>query len=262
MMTMKRQVAAALFLTLFAAPVAAQQPPSTAKKPAAAAKRAPGRGFIAITAGLQAAPSDFTDEFTFTANAEAGTIEARYPSEPPFLLDASAGYRFWGRVGVALGVARTSSNGTVGVRASVPHPLLLDHDRLVEGEASDVSRTETAAHLQLFYEMMPKGKWRTRFFAGPSYFNVEQDLVHTVTVNETYPYDTATFATAVTGNAEGSSVGFNVGADISWMFSKRAGAGVLLRYAHAGIDLNAPDSRTVSTDGGGLQAGAGLRFLF
>jgi len=261
MMTMKRQMAAALLMTLVAAPVAAQQPPSTAKKPAAA-KRAPGRGFIAINAGLQAAPPDFNDEFTFTANAEAGTIEADYPSDPPFLLDGSAGYRFWGRVGVALGVSRTSGNGTVAVRASVPHPLMLDHDRLVEGEAPDVSRTETAAHLQVFYELMPKGKWRTRFFAGPSYFNVEQDVVHSVTVNETYPYDTATFGSAVTDQADGSSIGFNVGADVSWMFSKRAGAGVLLRYARAGIDLNAPDSRTVSTDGGGLQASAGLRFLF
>ncbi len=267
-MTMKRQVAAGLLLTLLAAPAAAQQPPATAQKPPAtakkpaAAKRAPGRGFIAFNAGVQTASSDFTDEFAFMANAEAGTIEASYPSEVPFVLDASAGYRFWGRVGVALGVSRTSAKGSVAVRASVPHPFMLDHDRLVEGEASDVARTETAAHLQLFYEMMPKGKWRTRFFAGPSYFNVEQDLVHTVTVNESYPYDTATFATAVTGNAEGSSVGFNVGADISWMFSKRTGAGLLLRYARAGIDLNAPDSRTVSTDGGGLQAGAGIRFLF
>ena len=30
----------------------------------------------------------------------------------------------------------------------------------------------------------------------------------------------------------------------------------------ASVDLNGPDSRTVSLDGGGLQAGAGVRFLF
>ena len=125
-----------------------------------------------------------------------------------------------------------------------------------------MSRTEMAAHLHLFYEMVPKGKWRARFFAGPSYFGVEQELVREVTVNETYPYDTATFGSAVTESADGSGVGFNVGADVAWMFSKRAGAGLLLRYARAGIDLNAPESRNVSTDAGGLQVGAGLRFLF
>jgi len=259
---MRRVVSAGLLLTLFAAPVTAQRAPSTAQKPTAAAKRAPGRGFIAINAAVQAGRSDVTDTYSFIANAEAGTIEARDRSNVLLVLDASAGFRFWGRFGVAVGASRASSTGTVSVRASVPHPLLIDQDRVVEGEAPDVTRTETAAHLQLFYEMKPKGKWRSRFFAGPSYFTVGQELVRDVTVNETYPYDTATFRSALTGGAEGSSVGFNVGADISWMFSKRAGAGVLLRYAHAGIDLNAPDSRSVSTDGGGLQAGAGLRFLF
>ncbi len=174
---MTRLVGSGLLLAFLAAPVAAQQPPSTTKKPVAAAKRPPGRGFMAINAGVQAAPSDFTDTFTFLVNAEEGTIEARYPSKVPLLLDGSIGYRFWGRVGVAVGASHTSSSGAVAIKASVPHPFLIDHDRLVEGEAQDVSRTEMAAHLQLFYEMVPKGKWRARFFAGPSYFGVEQELV-------------------------------------------------------------------------------------
>ena len=259
-MTMTRLVGAGLLLAFLAAPVAAQPPPS--KKPVAAAKRPPGRGFIAINAGMQAAPPDFTDTFTFLVNAEEGTIEARYPSKVPLLLDGSIGYRFWGRVGVAIGASHTSSNGAVAIKASVPHPFLLDHHRVVEGEAQDVSRTEMAAHLHLFYEMVPKGKWRARVFAGPSYFGVEQELVREVTVNETYPYDTATFRSAVTKPADGSGVGFNVGADVAWMFSRRTGAGLLLRYARAGVDLNAPESRNVSTDAGGLQVGAGLRVLF
>ncbi len=262
MMRMTRTVTAGLLMTLLVAPLAAQRPASTPQKKSAAAKRAPGQGFIAINAGGQASTSDFTDGFTFIANAEAGTIEAVYPSKAPLLLDGSAGYRFWGRVGVAVGGSRTAGKGTVAVRASVPHPLLLDNDRLVEGEAPDLSRTESAAHLQLFYEIAPRGKWRARFFGGPSYFVVSQDLVRSVTVNETYPFDTATFRSAVTEAADGSALGFNVGADITWMFSRRAGAGLLLRYAGAAVDLNAPDSRNVSTDAGGFQAGAGLRFLF
>jgi len=258
----KRLVRAGLLMTMVAAPLAAQPPATTTKKPAAAAKRPPGRGFIAVNAGVQTAPSDFTDEFTFDVNAESGTIEADYPSTSALLLDASAGYRFWGQFGVAIGAAHSSASGPVAIRASIPHPFLLDQDRLVEGESGDLSRTETAAHLQLFYEMAPRGKWRARFFAGPSYFNIEQDLVREVTVNESYPYDTATFSSAVTDTVDGSGVGFNVGADLSWMFSKRSGAGLLLRYARAGVDLNAPDPRNVSTDGGGLHVGAGLRFLF
>lgn len=265
MMTMIRLVTAGLLVTLCAAPAAAQRPSSpqktAAQKPTAAAKRVPGRGVIAISAGAQA-PSGFTDDFAFLANAEAGRIEADYPSKVPVLVDGSVGYRFWNRVGVAAGASLSSGKGSVAVRASVPHPLLLDNDRLVEGAAPGLSRTEAAAHLQLFYEMAPRGKWRARFFGGPSYFKVSQDLVGSVTVDETYPFDTATFRSAVTDTADGSAIGFNVGADITRMFSRRAGGGLLVRYAGASVDLNAPDSRNVSTDAGGLQVGAGLRFMF
>lgn len=91
---------------------------------------------------------------------------------------------------------------------------------------------------------------------------VEQDLVREVTADETYPYDTATFRRATTGAADGSGIGFNGGADITWLFARRVGAGLLLRYTRASIELTASDGRTVSSDGGGLQAGAGLRFAF
>lgn len=262
MRAMTRRMAAGLLVAAFVTPLAAQAPPAKPQKKPVAVKRAPGRGFIAINGGIQAAASDFTDDFTFIANAEAGTIQATYPSNPPVLFDASAGYRFWGRVGVAVGASYTSSSGPVAVRASVPHPLMLDHDRLVEGEAPDRSRAESAAHLQLYYEMMPRGKWRVRLFGGPSYFSLSQDLVANVSVNESYPFDTATFGTAITESANGAAIGFNVGADIAWMWSRRAGAGLLVRYAGASIDLNAPGSRSVSTDAGGFQVGAGLRFLF
>lgn len=261
MLTTKR-LAGACLLLCFAVPAAAQRPPTTAQRTTTAKPRGPARGFIAINAGLQAAPSDVTDQFDFTANAESGTIDARYPARPPVLLDAGAGFRFWRRSGLAVAMSRTERSGAVTVRASVPHPLFNDRDRLVEGEASDLTRSETAAHLQLFYEIEPRGKWRGRLFGGPSYVTVEQELVRSVTVNESYPFDEATFRSAVTGPSKGSGVGFSVGADVSWMVSRHAGAGLLVRYARADVDLNAPDSRTVSISGGGLHAGAGLRFAF
>ena len=110
--------------------------------------------------------------------------------------------------------------------------------------------------------MPAAGRWQLRFFAGPSYISLEQDVVREVTANETFPYDTATFQRAVTGRATGSGLGFNTGADITWRFARRVGAGLLVRYARASVDLNGPDARTVSSDGGGLHAGAGIRFLF
>jgi hypothetical protein len=46
------------------------------------------------------------------------------------------------------------------------------------------------------------------------------------------------------------------------MVTRQVGAGVLVRYSHAGLDLNASASRTVSSDAGGFQAGIGVRAVF
>lgn len=259
MQTMTR-FAAALLLTALCPVAAGAQ--TTAPRPTTPRTAGPPRGFVSVNAAAQAAAADLTDTMVFQANAEAGTIEARYPSAAALLLDGSIGFRFARRLGIAIGGSQASSSGNADITASVPHPLYDNQDRIVEGSAGDISRTETAAHLQLFYEIPTTNRWRVRLFAGPTYMNVEQELVREVTVDETYPYDTATFRSAVTGRAKGSGVGFNAGADVAWMFARRVGAGLLLRYTRASVDLNAPDARSVSLDGGGLQAGAGLRFLF
>jgi hypothetical protein len=148
------------------------------------------------------------------------------------------------------------------VRAEVPHPFFDDRHRTVDGEASDVSRRETAVHAQVYYEWRHRGSWRVRLFGGPSYVRIEQDLVTGVETQETFPFDTAEFRRATTGRANGSGIGVNAGLDVTRMFSRRAGFGGLVRYTAASIDLNAPGDRDVSTDGGGLTAGLGLRFAF
>lgn len=228
----------------------------------AAAQTAGPRGFVTLNAAAQVAGAERTDQFAFEANAETGSIEARYPSPSALLFDGGIGWRLSKRIGLAAAFSYASAQGDVEVTASVPHPLYDDQDRVVEGTAGGQMRTETAAHLQLFYEVPAAGRWRVRVMAGPSFVRLEQDLVHDVTVNETFPYDTATFRTAVTGGGKGSGLGFNAGADVAWMFARRVGAGLLLRYTRAPVDLEAGGGRSVSLEGGGVQAGAGLRLLF
>jgi hypothetical protein len=220
------------------------------------------RGFVTLSAAAHTAADEITDRFEFQTNVETGSIEARYRARTAMLLDGSVGFRFWRRVGIAVAGSRSNASGRGPVSASIPHPFFDDRHRLVEGEATGLSRTETSAHLQLFYEVPATNRWQLRLFAGPSYVSLEQDVVREVTANEAFPYDTATFQRAVTGRATGSGLGFNTGADITWRFARRVGAGLLVRYARASVDLNGPDSRTVSSAGGGLDAGAGVRVLF
>ena len=58
---------------------------------------------------------------------------------------------------------------------------------------------------------------------------------------------------------KGSAIGFNGAIDVSRMLGRRFALGGLVRYAGASVDLNAPGSRDVSTNGGGFQALAGVR---
>ena len=101
-----------------------------------------------------------------------------------------------------------------------------------------------------------------RLGAGPSYFNVSKDLVTGVTVNEQFPYDTATFRSATIERAKDSSPGLNAGADIGWMFTRRFGASALVRFARGRVEFNLDGGHHVSTHAGGTQAGAGIRIAF
>ena len=65
---------------------------------------------------------------------------------------------------------------------------------------------------------------------GPSFFKLKQDFVSGVTIDEAYPFDTATFANAATKQLSETAVGFNAGVDISHALSSSLGIGALIRY--------------------------------
>lgn len=261
-----KQLVAACTLVISSAVLAEAQTPKATPQPRAPQTRAPRpfveHGFLTITAGPQIAPDEYSDRVLFEANAEEGVINAGYPGRTGVLIDGTVGFRVRRQLGLAVGVTRATRSSEASVSAEIPHPFFDNQHRTVEGVAPDISRTETAVHLQVYYDLRPRGPWRVRIFAGPSFFEVEQELVTSVHAEEAFPFDTAEFGSAATNRAKGSGVGFNGGVDLSRLFTRRVALTALLRYAQAGIDLDAPGSRTVSTDGGGLQAAAGLRLLF
>lgn len=248
-----------LALTLLVcAPAVAQQAPAVD----APSRPAKDRGFVALNGGIQTAAGTFSDTFTYQVNAEEATTVARYNSKAAPLVDIGAGVHLWKRtVGLAVAVSRASVSAGADTDSQIPHPFFDNRDRQVSGPAGELTRTETAAHVQLYY-LKRSGKWRTMLMAGPSYFNVEQDVVTSVSAVETFPFDTATFRSAATTRGKGSAAGFNVGADVGRMFSRALGAGVMVRYSSGRVEFTVADGHTVSTDAGGVQAGAGIRLKF
>ena len=145
---------------------------------------------------------------------------------------------------------------------SVPHPFHFNQPREVTGDATGVKRSETAVHVQAMYPIKSGNHLRLVLSGGPSFFNVEQDLVTEVTVTETFPFDTATFGAAQKSRKKGSAPAFNVGADVMWMLNRTLGVGGLVRFSRTSVDLDATASRTISVDAGGVYAGGGIRLLF
>lgn len=252
-----RTLATCVLLSLVSTPALAQaRPPRPAGPPAEA------KWFVGLNAAAQNGAGSFRDNFTYEAFAETGTIDAEYPGKTAALFDVSAGRRVWRRVGLGVGFSRASASGGAPLSARVPHPLYPGQHRDVTGEAGGIDRSESATHVQLFYDLPPRGKMRVRVSAGPSFFTAEQQIVEAIDTNEVYPYDTTEFRTATLRNASGSGVGLNAALDVSWMLSRRFGLGGLVRFTRASFDLDADGSRSVPSDAGGVQAGGGLRIAF
>jgi hypothetical protein len=237
---------------LFAAPSLALAQ-STAK---------PTRFTIGVSGGVQQSAEDASDHFSVSKNVETETIDLKYPMKPWGLIDLAASYRLWKNLGVGVAVSVTSGNGKAEVTASVPHPFFFNQPRTVTGTENDIAHSETGVHLTLQYLIPATGRLHLVLEGGPSWVNVDHEVVTDVTVTESYPYDTAAFGGAVTKSTKASATGFNAGVDVTWMFVESVGIGGIVRYTRADIDLQAAEGRTLALKAGGLQGGVGLRVLF
>ena len=97
---------------------------------------------------------------------------------------------------------------------------------------------------------------------GPTFFNLQQDLVTTIGYDHVYPYDEASFASASTTPASASAVGFNAGIDIGFFFSEVVGVGAIIRYSGGAVELPGEGESMVPVDAGGFNVGGGLRLRF
>jgi len=227
-----------------------------------AAQTWPERVHISVNGAFQATTHDFSSRFEFERELETGSTEVGYPVQGGFVFDAGAGFRFWKNLAAGVSVSYFTRDDAANTTSSFPHPFFFNQPREVTGEAAGVKRSETAVHVQAMYLVNPGGRLRLVLSGGPSFFDVQQDLVTEVTITETYPFDTAAFGSAKTSREQGSAVTFNVGADVMWMLKPGFGVGGLVRYAQATVDLDAPGNRTIAVDAGGLYAGGGIRILF
>ena len=231
---------------LAAAPVAAQPLP---------------RFTIAVNGGYHPSTTGFDDRFTFDLNRETATADVSYPVDAGPLFDGGVSLRLWKGLAVGGAVSRFRVDGVGQVEASLPHPLFFLRNREVAGESGDLIREETAVHIQAQYYLPRIGPLLVLVSGGPSLLDIKQSIATGVNFTEEYPYDTAAFAGVDSRRISGTATGFNVGADVRWMFTRHLGVGGLVRFTRATVDLTV-NNRTIQVDAGGTQVGAGVRLAF
>jgi hypothetical protein len=215
------------------------------------------RGYLNVSGWFQPA-SSFSNTAKPIDFAEPSVVDSAYKTGSVPGFEAEGGVRLWRNLAVGVGVSRFSKNATASVSTQVPHPFFFNKPRAVSGDAASLERDETSVHVEALWMVPLTERWQLALSGGPSWFSVGQDLVSDVTVTQTYPFDTATFATAATVHRSASKVGFNVGADVSYLFGSHIGVGFGVMFSHAAIPLD----DTLTVDAGGAHVGGGLRFRF
>jgi len=228
----------------------------------AASARAGDSVTVSLGGGLALGASDWSSTASWPSWAETATLDSQYKPASGSVFQGALGYRFSKHLGIVFAVGRASHDVSASLVAQIPHPLFLAQPRTVTGDVSGLAYKQLAFHLDLEWRTQA-GPFEITAFAGPTLARVDTDAVQSMNVNEAYPYDTATYQSAVTTSVR-SNMGFglNVGAAAAWVVIPNLDLGVEARYVRASVDLAPTGSPSFSLTTGGVQVTAQARVRF
>jgi len=216
------------------------------------------RGFLNVSFGAQATSRTHDESGTFELYEETGTVEGTREVGAGPLFDVSAGFIVWKNILVGAGYSRFSDKDDVALDARVPDPLHFDRPRSAAITLADAAHNEHAFHVQALYALALTEKLDVMIGGGPSFFSLTQDMLDEIVATE----GSTLTVTGTTASVSEGAVGYNVGADLTYLFTDRLGAGFFARYSEATVDMPAGEGATRGVKVGGFQLGGGLRFRF
>lgn len=220
------------------------------------------RGWLHVNGVYQMTKFIFTDTITFTQNVEDGTTVTPYTAGNTPGVDVMGGARLWQYLGVGAGITQATQTGVSTTSTTrVPHPFYFNRHRTVTGPAP-TDRTDTQINLYGMAVVPAGRRVRVTLFGGPTFFRVQQDLVTAVTTTDTYPFNEVTFQSYTKQQHDVSTIGFNVGGDVSVFFSEHLGVGGMARYSIGTLAYTTAAGDPLTTDAGGFHVGGGLRVKF
>jgi hypothetical protein len=223
------------------------------------------RGFINFSIGVEQSSSDLNDTKNYFLYDEPATTNTSSSITSGNIIAFEGGVRVWRNLSVGGGYHQESNKADVTITGTVPNPIFFNRPRQLNATATELRRKESAGLLQ-FGWMVPVGqKLDVLVSVGPSWFRLEQEVVSDVIIAERgLPFTEVVVQPTIT-NRKKSVVGYNVGADATYIFWQndrvRLGAGGFIRYSAADTSVLLM-TQDVESDVGGLQFGFGARFRF
>jgi opacity protein-like surface antigen len=218
-----------------------------------------------VNFGFQAGSGDISQTLQPVIYDEAAKIDVAQTYENGPLIDVGGTYLIFGKWGASVAYNHTSGDGNASISGAIPDPFVTDSPRAVALSANGLKHNENAVHVDVVYRFAATKKIDVTVGVGPTFFSMDQEFVTEVAVTETatVPPFTNPTATATVSKVKKSPVGFNIGADVTYMLTHNMGVGMLLRFAQANPSLDVPNTPTpIDVRAGGFQVGGGFRYRF
>jgi len=209
----------------------------------------------------------------FLTFGEVGNSRVNYPapssaSQVPDI-DVGAGYMTGTLIGLGVNLSRASFDDTALLSTTVPHPLVLSTSASGDGISDrELKRDETMLALNAVAVPYRAERGEARAFLGFAYFWLSAEMVDSVLYSQTSSVTPLANAITVTGmttsRGKGGGLGFNVGGDYTYFFTRMAGVRLGLRYSQANVHLDREPLSQIpqNVKVGGLSFFLGARFRF
>ena len=227
------------------------------------------RAYININGAFQGtSDAAFTETLTDTLYGEAANYELKNGlSIGGSTFDVGFGARVWNNVAAGLSISSVTTSSSLSATGTVPHPLFYNRARNVTYQASDLSQSNLAYHVQFSWFVPLSDDFDVAIFAGPSFFTIDhrRGTLPVSIENSGTLLNNAVMTKLATQTSSGTATGVNAGIDATYhlmeFMGAGVGAGVMVRWSSGSVDL-ATATGTQSVDAGGVQIAVGARLRF
>ncbi|MCC7123561.1 MAG: hypothetical protein IT178_01845 [Acidobacteria bacterium] len=252
-----------LFCAFFLSPSLASAQPGTSRGE---------RAWIDVNLGAAIAAEDtFTTVLTsLDSGGEERRSSATYDNPTGVSFDFGGGYMFTPIIGVGASLVGTAHMAEAELFTRQPHPLLFN--RFGEDTSTtdeELTRSEGSINFHAMVRLpIENDRLRVRFFGGPTYFRVQQELVTAIRYSQVYNgsgLNTIDITTYDADEFEATGWGFHAGGDVSYFFNDLIGVGGVARFSRGTVefdDLDILSDDIVEVKAGGFQIAGGVRFRF